>query len=116
MASGLSVAVPHTRCRSAGLDLIKRAMRELDGGGVTQARSDNAETQRCIFQEFVELAAHQTKEKRLNWSWPKEVDYKRFIVLLQNVLSNSARWRLLQSIEIPWKPPFPLPPIKAPLQ
>ena len=66
-------------------------MRELDGGvGSRKHEATMLKHSVVFFKNLVELAAHQTKEKRLNWSWPKEVDYKRFIVPLQNVLSNSA--------------------------
>lgn len=44
-----------------------------------------------FFKNLVDLAAYQHKEKRLQWEWPKEVDFKRFIVPLQNVLSDAAK-------------------------
>jgi serine/threonine-protein kinase ATR len=74
-------------CRKAGEELIRRATRELEStraGDATMLRQS-----REFFTNLIELAAYQHAERRMQWKWSKEVDFRRFIVPLQGVLSTA---------------------------
>jgi len=75
--------------QALGDDLVKRACASLGSHNVED--SAMLGDAKAFFRNLIDLAEAQHKEKRMQWKWPKGVDYRRFVVPMQGVLAAIPR-------------------------
>jgi len=75
--------------QALGDDLVKRACASL--GSHNAEDSAMLGDAKAFFRNLIDLAEAQHKERRMQWKWPKGVDYRRFVVPMQGVLAAIPR-------------------------